>query len=440
MKKKAVIFGMQKKNFYSFTPLIAIIEEDKELKDLAIFIEKEINAAIIKKYLHKYEEILIAMSFRTAQLAKTYQVMSEVYTSLSSDDLRRIIFIAGGSHPTGDPKSTLKIGFDYVFISEAEYSFTFFLKQWLSDMALKNTPGIAYWEQFPDIIKINKSPPLINLDDYPMLAKKRKLYPPLEITRGCAFRCSFCQVPSLFQGKVRHRSPEVILDTVKWMGENYLDDIRFITPNSFGYLSKKPKEVNDDAIIYLLTQIKSTPGIKRVFFGTFPGEVRPETVSESLIKNIKPLIANNKIAIGLQSGSNRVLSMHHRGHTVEDGLNAIYTIKKYGFTPIVDFILGLPGATEEDEIQSIDIMKQLISIGAKIRPHVFMPLPGTKLANAPVGTTTKLIRKKLGMLTFQKKIEGNWSYQERYARESWLTMKEIENRPIIHKETKKSSR
>ncbi|MHA1401017.1 MAG: TIGR04013 family B12-binding domain/radical SAM domain-containing protein [Candidatus Heimdallarchaeaceae archaeon] len=433
MNKKAIVFNLEKRNFYSLTPLIATIDDDSELSPLDLHIENDLSVQKIKVYLSKYDKVVFAFSFRTAQLEDIYLKMEQIYKSLKDSEISRAIFIAGGSHPSGDPLSTLRLGFDYAFIGEGEYSISLFLKKLINDEPLEETPGIAYFEALPADIKINPAPPIINLDLYPMLSKKRRLFPPLEITRGCSFGCAFCQVPSLFHRNVRHRSPEVILDTVRWMGQEKLDDIRFITPNSFGYLANHPKKVNIDAIISFLTAIKMTKGIRRVFFGTFPGEVRPETVSEELMEKLKPIIANKKIAIGLQSGSNRILQKHYRGHSVEEGLEAIRIIKKFGFIPIVDFIFGLPGATEEDEFESIKVIEDLISLGAQIRPHVFMPLPGSKLANESVGATTKKIRRILGRLSNEKKIEGNWSNQEKYAYNSWKVIKKIETLPIIHK-------
>ena len=433
MNNSALIFSLEKKNFYSITPLVAAIDQNEKLCGFDLILESDVDSKKTQSYLKKYDRVIIAFSFRTAQLEKIYSAMNELYINLKTQDLKRIKFIAGGSHSTGDPMSTLRLGFDYAFIGEGELSFSLLLEKWLNQEKLEKTPGIAYLTENKEKLIVNPSAPQINLDSYPMISRKRKLFPPLEITRGCSFGCAFCQVPSIFNRKTRHRSPDVILETVQWMGKHKLDDIRFITPNSFGYLSRNPKEINEEAIIDLLTRIKNTDGIRRVFFGTFPGEVRPETVTKSIMTKLKKIVSNNKIAIGLQSGSDKILRMYHRGHSVEEGIRAIKHIRDAGFVPIVDFIFGLPDATESDELQSIEVIKSLSKIGSKIRAHVFMPLPGSKLANAPVGKTSKKIRKELGKLSKQKLIEGNWTHQEKYAEETWKIIKKINSLPIIRK-------
>jgi B12-binding domain/radical SAM domain protein len=356
--------------------------------------------------------------------------MKTIYSSISRSELEKIIFIAGGSHPSGDPLSTLKIGFDIVFIGEAEISLSSFLNAFLKEEDVYTTLGIAYLEN-DDELKINPRPPAIKLDEYPFISTKRRLYPPLELSRGCAFGCTFCQVPNLFNHKVRHRSPDIILDAIKWMIPRKLNDVRFITPNSFGYMSSRSKDVNEEAIIYLLSSIRSLEGIRDVYFGTFPGEVRPETVSEDFMINIKPYLSNNRISVGLQSGSNKVLKDIRRGHSVEEGLAAIDILLKTSFTPVVDIIIGIPGATEADELLTMELMNNYLDKDVVFRAHVFMPLPGTALEKTEYKPVSSKIRKTLGRLSSKGKIEGSWSHQELYAKNTWNTIKRIYSLPTI---------
>ena len=181
---KALIFDFSKKNFYSLTPLISTIDNDENLKDLDVILVEELDIRVIKKELKKYEEIIIGTSFRTAQLPDIYERMKFIYSNLKTSDLEKITFIAGGSHPSGDPLSTLKIGFDAAFIGEAESSLSSFLDAFLQQKDLLSTPGIAYLNDKNDELKKNPRPPAIILDEYPFVSAKRGLYPPLEISRG----------------------------------------------------------------------------------------------------------------------------------------------------------------------------------------------------------------------------------------------------------------
>ncbi len=426
----AIVFDFSKKNFYSLTPLIATIDADINLNDVVVILEENIDHIVLKSLLKKYDRLVVGFSFRTAQLPEIYDRMAKIYKALLPSELNRIIFIAGGSHASGSPQTTLKTGFDFAFIGEAEYSLSLFLEKLILEDDEYKTPGMAYLEG-KDQVNITTKPEPINLDDYPFMSQTRGLFPPLEISRGCAFGCTFCQVPTLFEHRTRHRSPEIILNTIKWMAKRKLNDIRFITPNSFGYMSSKPHEVNHEAIVKLLSSIRTIEGIRSVYFGTFPGEVRPETVSLELMKDIKPFLSNSRISIGLQSGSNDVLREIHRGHTVEEGIEAINVLLETGFIPIVDIIIGLPKATKEDELKTIKVIKELTKKETVIRAHVFMPLPGTKLESTPFKPVYPSIRKILGKLSSQGKIEGNWSNQEIYAKTAWETGQKLLKYPAI---------
>ena len=210
-----------------------------------------------------------------------------------------------------------------------------------------------------------------------------------------------------------------------------LNDIRFITPNSFGYMSYKAKSVNKEAVFHLLSSIRKIENVRNLFFGTFPGEVRPETVSEDFMLEIKPFITNRRISLGLQSGSNKILKSIRRGHTVEEGLEAIDVLLKTSFTPVVDIIIGIPGATEEDELQTLDIIGKYVRKDVTFRAHVFMPLPGTKLEKTEYKPVSPKVRKILGKYSTRGKIEGSWSHQELYAKTAWETIKQILNQPAI---------
>lgn len=426
----AMVFDYSKKNFYSLTSLIATLDLDKDLQEIDVILEEKLDASILKSLLNKYDHLVVGFSFRTAKLPEIYERLKNIYKSLHPSELRRITFIAGGSHASGSPLTTLKTGFDFAFIGEAEYSLPFFLKQMILNEEIFRTPGIAYLEN-ADSYKLTEKPAPIVLDDYPFMSQTRKLYPPLELSRGCAFGCTFCQVPTLFEHRTRHRSVEVIVDTVKWMSEKKLNDIRFITPNSLGYMSSKPRVVNQEAIVELLSSIRKVDGIRDLYFGTFPGEVRPETVSKELMKDIKPYISNSRISIGLQSGSNDVLREIHRGHTVEEGIDAINILLDIGFTPVVDIIIGLPSASEEDELETIHVIEELTKRQTLIRAHVFMPLPGTKLEDTPFKPVYPKIRKMLGKLSSKGKIEGNWTNQEKYAQTAWETSQKLLHLPSI---------
>src|SRR5690606_29479277 len=175
----------------------------------------------------------------------------------------------------------------------------------------------------------------------------------------------------------RHRS----VDNVRWhvdrMRERGLRDVRFITPSALSY-GTDGDEPNLAAVEELLASCREGIGPDgRVFFGSFPSEIRPEHVSREALRLIKRYCANNNIIVGAQSGSERVLRAAKRGHGVEEVRRAVRLGIEEGFQINVDMIFGMPGEDRSDVDASLALAKELADLGARIHAHTFMPLPGT---------------------------------------------------------------
>jgi B12-binding domain/radical SAM domain protein len=194
-----------------------------------------------------------------------------------------------------------------------------------------------------------------------------------------------------------------------------LKDIRFITPNALSYGSEDGIKLNLKAVEELLSSVKKIKGVRRVFFGSFPSEVRPEHVTEESVELIKRYADNDNLVIGAQSGSDRILKLCGRKHTVEDVYRAVKIAVKNGFKAKVDFIFGFPDETEDDIKQTINFMEELTKLGASIHAHFFMPLPKTPFAaKKPKPVDLKLLR-VINKLTGKGLLFGNWKQQEQLA-------------------------
>ena len=117
-----------------------------------------------------------------------------------------------------------------------------------------------------------------------------------------------------------------------------------------------------------------------------------------------------------QSGSQRILDLCHRGHSVEDVYNAVRLTLKAGLKANVDFIFGLPGETEEDIKLTIKVMNDLVKMGARIHAHTFIPLPQTPFSKASAGRVNEGIRKMIEELIPKGIVYGDWIEQEKIAK------------------------
>ncbi|MCD6514129.1 MAG: TIGR04013 family B12-binding domain/radical SAM domain-containing protein [Candidatus Odinarchaeota archaeon] len=405
----ALIFSYSKVNRISYNVLLGALEKwniiDSEL-DIKIVSPKEVTNTILSLKKKGYEKIILAVSFMTTQVFEIIHLISSARMVDPS-----IILIAGGPHPSGDPIGTILLGFDFVIIGEGEITFPRIIERIKNNEDPTKERGLFFYNG--NKFKFTEKQKEIDLNEYPPFSLKFKKFNPIEITRGCPFACFYCQTSYMFSKKVRHRSIENILRYISIMNNLGLRDVRFISPNAFSYGSINGRKPNIRAIEELLEGIRGIIGPKgRIFFGTFPSEVRPEFVSEDILEVIKKYVNNDNLIIGAQSGSQRVLDIINRGHTIEDIYKAVSLSTKYNFTPNVDFIFGLPGETEADVNNTLKVMKDLIKMGARIHAHTFLPLVGTPFSKKPPGYINKKIKRILGKLALEGKLYGEWASQE----------------------------
>ncbi len=382
MKDTSLIFLFSPSNKYSINALLGSLETKNYFSKLDIFLcgHEKIKDEI--SHIHKkYKKVAIACSFFSTQVDTV--VENTTYIKRNFPD---IILIAGGPHASGAPRSC--INFDIVVRGEGEETILD-ISDWLLEIkSLSQIKGI-YLTQGEEI-KFTGKREFIDLDKFLPFSYTKKKLGPIEITRGCPYGCFYCQTSYIFGKKPRHRSIDTVLSLVENLFKRGIRDIRFITPNGFSYGSEDGKYINYKKLEELLKGIRGIiKGEGRIFFGSFPSEVRPEHVNEYTVGLIKKYANNDNLVIGCQSGSERMLEMCRRGHGVSEVIRAAKVCIKNGLIPKIDFIFGLPGETQKDIDDSIKLMKELTKIGAKIHAHTFMPFPGTPFKNKRPGDIRK---------------------------------------------------
>jgi len=425
-KPIALILYYSKNNIYSFNALIGALESDEIASDIDIFFISEKNelSKSIEKAISRYKKVILAISFFTTQLWE----INNLIKPLKKHFKQKLIFIAGGPHPTGDALGTLKIGFDVVVRGEGEETFIELVHKIKDDESYSEIKGIGFVNEKKEHVFTDRRNK-IDLNKYPPFPFFNKRFGAIEITRGCPYACYFCQTPQLLGTRPRHRSIESICKYVEIMKEEKLTDIRFITPNAFSYGSNNGKNLNLSKLEDLLLNVNEI--IKpegRIFLGSFPSEVRPEHVTEETLALLLKYADNDNIIIGAQSGSQKVLDACNRAHTIEDIYRSVTLTINSGLKAYVDFIFGLPNENEDDIMMTINVMKDLTNLGARIHTHSFIPLPMTTFAKSPVKKMDKNLLKTIDSLTAAGRAFGSWKKQEKIAEKisKYLITKDLE--------------
>ena len=200
---------------------------------------------------------------------------------------------------------------------------------------------------------------------------------------------------------MRHRSIDACVEAAR-----ALPDVRFVTPNAFAYGSdgRAPRLEKVRRLLEALARENA-----KVWFGTFPSEVRPEFVTDEALEPVRRFCTNTRIHFGIQSGSDRVLAALRRGHTVADGLAAVDRVLDHGLVPVVDVILGFPFETDGEQEETLALVEYLARRGCRIHVHRFMPLPGTPLASRPGRPLVATARQRVGRIALAGKLTGSLS-------------------------------
>ena len=175
----------------------------------------------------------------------------------------------------------------------------------------------------------------------------------VNIMFGCNNFCTYCIVPYV-RGRERSRRPEDIVAEVEKLAAEGVVEIMLLGQNVNSYGKNLEEPVS---FAQLLRQVEQVEGIERIRFMTS----HPKDLSDELIE---VMAASKKICrhihLPVQSGSSRLLKKMNRRYTKESYLEMVDKIRKAmpDISITTDIIVGFPGETEEDLLDTIDVVRK----------------------------------------------------------------------------------
>lgn len=188
------------------------------------------------------------------------------------------------------------------------------------------------------------------------LPTERKYYfkAGVNIMFGCNNFCSYCIVPYV-RGRERSRNPQDIIDEIKGLASDGVVEIMLLGQNVNSYGKNLDTPMTFAA---LLREIEAIDGIERIRFMTS----HPKDLSQELIDTMRDSkkICNH-LHLPLQSGSTRLLKIMNRRYTKESYLDLVERIRQAipNISLTTDIIIGFPGETEEDFLETMDVVKKV---------------------------------------------------------------------------------
>ena len=202
---------------------------------------------------------------------------------------------------------------------------------------------------------------------------------------GCDNTCAYCIVPAV-RGKEISRSIDEIVAEAHLLAASGVTEVTLLGQNVNSYgrdLARAARRGGDDTVrlrpqfAELLRQVASVPGIERLRY-TSP---HPKDMTSDVLEvmGAMPSLCEH-LHYPLQSGSDRVLSLMHRGYTAEKYLQRLAEARATidDLAVSTDLIVGFPGETEDDFEQSMAVAAEAEFDSAYL--FIFSPREGTAAA------------------------------------------------------------
>ncbi|WP_294188295.1 tRNA (N6-isopentenyl adenosine(37)-C2)-methylthiotransferase MiaB [uncultured Clostridium sp.] len=174
------------------------------------------------------------------------------------------------------------------------------------------------------------------------------------IMYGCNNFCTYCVVPYV-RGRERSRKSEDIIKEIKDLVSKGYKEITLLGQNVNSYGKGLEEDID---FAKLLRKVNEVEGLERVrFMSSHPKDLTKDVILA--IKECDKIC--EQVHLPVQSGSNRILKKMNRNYTKESYLELIDLIKKEipDVTLTTDIIVGFPGETEEDFLDTLDLVNKV---------------------------------------------------------------------------------
>ena len=302
-------------------------------------------------------------------VAMTSFTVAMIDVCMAAQNIRKIVpnahICLGGHHPIAFPFEAASLPeFDSIVVGEGEIVFTELVKSIEDKKPFSDILGVYTNESIQkyrnttlkDHRFLNKvKVPPAYVDDIDSLPIPNREYikhlnyssvvgvssklATLISSRGCPYKCTFCDVPIKTH---RRRNPKLVVDEMETCVAQGYDEIHFYD-DLFNITPRRVMDICNEII---------KRGLKIVW--DYRGRVNG--IDEESIKRFKQS-GGRLISFGIETSTQEGLQMMRKGTKVKQNIDALKLCKKYGIVTLADFIIGLPHERSYDDVlKSIKIL------------------------------------------------------------------------------------
>ena len=228
------------------------------------------------------------------------------------------------------------------------------------------------------------------------------------IMTGCNNFCTYCIVPYV-RGRERSRTMESVVSEVERL---VADGVREVTLLGQNVNSYGRTIYGEPRFAELLRKVGQT-GIERVrFTSSNPKDLSDDTIAA--MAEVPAVMPHLHLAV--QSGSTRILKAMNRSYTREEYLDLVARLRAAipGIALSTDIIVGFPGETEEDFLQTLSLVREAAFSSAFT--FIYSRRPGTPAAKIPDDTPREVIQERFDRLADQVAKQAHEANQDDLGR------------------------
>jgi len=289
--------------------------------------------------------------------ATTFTLVDAVMTVRLVKDINPdITVVMGGPHPYIYPDETINLpGIDYLVIGEGEAVFSALLNNLGNTPALRKVRGLVFRED-GEVVNTGLPPLVDDLDslpfpardltpyrDYYSLIAKSQPVTTMITSRGCPYRCLFCDRPHLGK-RFRPRSAENVVDEMELCVGMGISEF-LIYDDTFTINKKRVLDI---------CRLINERGLK---IG-WDVRARVDTVNKEMLRAMKQA-GCDRIHYGVEAGSPEVIETLRKGITIEQVKRVFSETKSVGISILAYFMIGSPGETRSQMDESLRLAREL---------------------------------------------------------------------------------
>ncbi len=315
----------------------------------------------------EYSPDLVGIQCMSTNLESAYRICGFLRENLNNTKI-----VLGGPHFNSNCEDIFSyFNIDFVVRGEGERTFLELIRSLREPSHYKNIKGLVFREPSGSVVRnayreLNHELDELPFPDYDDLYEGHPFYGhpysetnrmvTMMTSRGCPFRCAFCDTPNIHGTKVRTRSVDNVLEEMKFLQKKYgVKEFSFKDSNF--HMSKKWVTEFAEKI--------TRKNMNILFFANY----RAEVISEGYLEPLKQA-GCSLVFSGIESTDPKVKEILGKNTSMEQILRADELFKKYNIKCLYSFMFGSPEDTEES-------LRSYIDFAIKTNPFLILIQPTT---------------------------------------------------------------